>query len=350
MQLVQGRLKKVTAEFESNGSFAMTYKGQKSDKGLVSGLLGWDPGDPRIPYSLEEAQRQGIDVVFEIKKFKADHPNTVRITLIDEFDEKVELTALSVGGGMVEIVEINGFACSVAGDFYELFVFFKDSEKELMDDVKKNLESMGVDIQYSHFSKVDNRGLINIKTEKPVPDTTVMELKKLNKVTQVKQVAPVLPVISRRSSEVPFRTASKMLEIARENHMQLWEIATFYEAGRSGWSKEEVFSKMKQIATIMTSSVQTGLDGKMKMEGILRPQSMLIGKAEEKGTLIPVGAINTVISWAMAVLEVNSSMGIVVAAPTAGSCSVLPGAVLGTAEPWVLVMMRRPKHYLRQVV
>jgi L-serine dehydratase len=40
---------------------------------------------------------------------------------------------------------------------------------------------------------------------------------------------------------------------------------------------------------------------------------------------------NTIIMYVSAIMEVKSSMGVIVAAPTAGSCGALPGAIIGMA-------------------
>jgi len=80
-QLVTGRIKSVRIEFPPESSFAATYRDQCSDRGFVGGLLGWDPGDGRIPNSLTIASDQDIKMDFEIVEFSFNHPNTARLTL-----------------------------------------------------------------------------------------------------------------------------------------------------------------------------------------------------------------------------------------------------------------------------
>jgi L-serine dehydratase len=45
--------------------------------------------------------------------------------------------------------------------------------------------------------------------------------------------------------------------------------------------------------------------------------------------LVEGDIMNTVIMYTSAMMEVKSSMGVIVAAPTAGSCGALPGAIIG---------------------
>jgi L-serine dehydratase len=50
------------------------------------------------------------------------------------------------------------------------------------------------------------------------------------------------------------------------------------------------------------------------------------------GKLLDGGALNRIILYVTALMEVKSSMGVIVAAPTAGACAALPGAVVAMAE------------------
>jgi L-serine dehydratase len=52
----------------------------------------------------------------------------------------------------------------------------------------------------------------------------------------------------------------------------------------------------------------------------------------EGGALLDAGMLNLMILYVTALMEVKSAMGIIVAAPTAGSCGALPGAVVGAAD------------------
>lgn len=96
------------AEITLYGSFADTYRGHGTDLALIGGLLDYETDDPRIPDAAEEAEALGVEIAFLTSKDKADHPNTVRITLSSDTRE-VSMMGASIGGGNVEIVNVNQF-------------------------------------------------------------------------------------------------------------------------------------------------------------------------------------------------------------------------------------------------
>ena len=50
------------------------------------------------------------------------------------------------------------------------------------------------------------------------------------------------------------------------------------------------------------------------------------------GRLLNGGTLNRIVLYVTALMEVKSSMGVIVAAPTAGACAALPAAVIAMAE------------------
>jgi L-serine dehydratase len=131
--------------------------------------------------------------------------------------------------------------------------------------------------------------------------------------------------------EVPFLTAGEMLEFNRERGLSLWELALQYESQRAGIPKEEVFEKMKVLAGYMEAAVSTGIKGTRYADRILHSQSPAYKTKMDQGQLLGGDLTNRIIMYSSAVMEVKSAMGLIVAAPTAGSCGTIPGAVLGTA-------------------
>ncbi|MDR0921829.1 MAG: L-serine ammonia-lyase, iron-sulfur-dependent subunit beta [Lactobacillales bacterium] len=90
-------------------SFAKTYRGHGTDIALVGGILGMDPDDERLADSLKLAHEQGVEVAFIINKTeRADHPNTARL-IVKKGNRKLSVTGISIGGGNIQVTELNGF-------------------------------------------------------------------------------------------------------------------------------------------------------------------------------------------------------------------------------------------------
>ncbi|MGX7329880.1 L-serine ammonia-lyase, iron-sulfur-dependent subunit beta [Enterococcus bulliens] len=93
-------------------SFAKTYRGHGTDIALVGGLLGMEPDDPRLGDSLKLAYESGMEVLFTPKKEKAEHPNMVQM-IVSKGTRKLSVTGISIGGGNIQISEVNGFKLSL---------------------------------------------------------------------------------------------------------------------------------------------------------------------------------------------------------------------------------------------
>lgn len=89
-------------------SFAKTYRGHGTDIALVGGLLGMEPDDDRIADSLKIAHEAGMQVAFIPKNDSADHPNLVKLVLKGN-GRTLSCTGISIGGGAIQISELNGF-------------------------------------------------------------------------------------------------------------------------------------------------------------------------------------------------------------------------------------------------
>lgn len=100
--------------FHLHNSFAKTYKGHGTDKALVAGIMGMDTDNPDIKRSLEIAHQKGIKIYWDIlKDSNAPHPNTVKIS-VKKADKSMSVTGVSIGGGNIQVTELNGFSVSLS--------------------------------------------------------------------------------------------------------------------------------------------------------------------------------------------------------------------------------------------
>jgi len=136
------------------------------------------------------------------------------------------------------------------------------------------------------------------------------------------------------------KSGADLLRICAEDNLSLSEVACKYEMKKNDVSKDEVYEKMLFTYAQMKKSIQEGMKkedsgyeirGKMfKDYGLLMDQYIASNK-----TFLGERSARAV-AYAVSVMEVNCSMGRVVASPTAGSCGVLPAAILSAAETYGL--------------
>ncbi len=98
-------------------------------------------------------------------------------------------------------------------------------------------------------------------------------------------------------------------------------------------SEEELYESMLTSLTVMRESAKKGLDKNLKsVSGLTGGDAYKMHKAVESGTNICGKVFGTAMVNAIAVSETNACMGKIVAAPTAGSCGILPAAILAIAD------------------
>ena len=322
--LMDENIRDILIEFDPNGSLATTHKSQGSDMGLFGGFLGWEAFDERLPESDKHIVTAGINISINICDIQAMHPNTYKITLANNKETR-KLIAISTGGGMIEVIEIDGATVSMAGDYFETLIYCKSPEA-IIPFVKASISFDEIQIRKADLS------FIEIKSRSFPNDIICKELLAMEGVTAIKFLKPVLPVLARKNMQVPFITCNQMMEYNKGKNKMLWQLAVDYECARGNISGDEVFEKMRSIVQIMGNAIQTGLKGTHYTDRILGSQSVQFKEKMDADKLVGGDANNRIIMYVSAMMEVKSSMGVIVAAPTAGSCGALPGALFGTAH------------------
>ena len=330
-QSLNNDVKKVIVDFDVNGSLAESHDGHGTDMGFVSGIMGMPVTDPRVMDYAELAQKAGIEVDFRILDYGAEHPNNYRISAYGTGGQHHDWEAVSVGGGMVEMRKYDGFDVSIAGDFYDLLITLDASETDA-EDFRKAAVSLFPVFETMDVKTADGKMLFDIKFS-GAPDMNAVGILRMEKgIECIVLTEPILPTRSCAECGVPFLSASELLEMNSRDRRELWEFAAMYESRRGGTTEEDVFRKMQDIVSVMENSIGEGLRGTEYKDRILGRQAFMIDEGEKKEALVPCGILNTVIKYITAIMEVKSSMGVIVAAPTAGSCGCLPGTLIGVGR------------------
>ncbi|MFZ7946605.1 MULTISPECIES: L-serine ammonia-lyase, iron-sulfur-dependent subunit beta [Bacillaceae] len=167
------------------GSFAKTYKGHGTDFAIVAGLLDLDTFDERMPKALSIAKEMGLEVVFQTEEAVTDHPNTVKINLYDEKDE-LEMVGISIGGGTIEITELNSFPLKLSGEHPAILVVHQD-RFGIISAVTSILSKYEINIGHMEVSRLEKgeMALMVIEVDQKIEGTVIEELEQLANVKQV---------------------------------------------------------------------------------------------------------------------------------------------------------------------
>ncbi len=310
--LMDGDISSVLIEFDREGSLPTTHDSQGSDMGLFGGLLGWEADDERLPHSLQTFEDSGALQNIVTVDVGDPHPNTYRLTLTNS-REKHSVIAISTGGGMMEVHSIDGISLHMDGGYHETLLWVHPTTELSFDGMEVISHAAGeqklLQVRGDHFPEVP-----------------------AGVATMVKHLSPVLPVPSRKEIKLPFTSCAEMLEWDGNKKTPVWKLAVAYEMARGNFTEEEVIDRMKHIVRILRRSIASGIAGTSYEDRVLHHQSGRFAELMKAGRLLNGGALNRIVLYVTALMEVKSSMGVIVAAPTAGACAALPGAVIAMAE------------------
>ncbi|MCG7408070.1 L-serine ammonia-lyase, iron-sulfur-dependent subunit beta [Paenibacillus sp. ACRRX] len=167
------------------GSFAETFKGHATDVALIAGLLDYDTNDPRLPEAPKYAEEAGVEVNITTEEAVPEHPNTARILMKDDQDE-MEVVGISIGGGKVEICELNGFQLNLSGQSPAILVVNHD-RFGVIAGVTNILSQQQVNIGNMKVSRKEKgkMALMVIETDEMMNEVIIDEIRKLPGVSRV---------------------------------------------------------------------------------------------------------------------------------------------------------------------
>lgn len=134
-------------------------------------------------------------------------------------------------------------------------------------------------------------------------------------------------------TDYTFRRGDELLALCKRERCAIGEAMLRREIEQSERTREELLAEMKKNLDTMRASVREGLKGGFRsISGLTGGDAAALSlRAEDESTLSGTGMLNAVAA-SMAVVEVNASMGRIVAAPTAGASGILPGTLLTSAK------------------
>lgn len=176
------------AKISLYGSFAQTYKGHGTDVAIIGGLLDFDTFDERIIGSISIAQTNGMEITFIEEEAIPEHPNTAKISIGDDQGE-LELVGISIGGGKIEITELNGFELRLSGHHPAILVVHNDRFGAIAS-VSNILASHELNIGHMEVSRKEKGmlALMTIEVDQNIDDLVIKELEALDHVVKVAKI------------------------------------------------------------------------------------------------------------------------------------------------------------------
>ena len=130
-----------------------------------------------------------------------------------------------------------------------------------------------------------------------------------------------------------FYSGQDLLKKCQENKLPISDIMKIREITTGSLSPEQVDNKLKTALSIMKQSATKPLTNPGKsIGGLIGGEAKKVAEHGATDDCVCGSMLSKAISYSMAELEVNASMGLIVAAPTAGSAGVIPGVLLALAN------------------
>ncbi len=127
-----------------------------------------------------------------------------------------------------------------------------------------------------------------------------------------------------------FESFAEWKRYAEESKQSLVEVVLEYERTQKNRTNEQIYDGLNRAWEVMKDAVHTGLTEEMTS------RSGMINNGAKKVYNYPTPVLSkefqNLISRALAAKEVNSCMGRVVAAPTAGASGIMPGVLFTVQE------------------
>ena len=181
----------VEVTFLLHGSFAKTYKGHGTDRALVAGILGMEPSDERLRNSIDIAKDAGIKFLFKEADLGDVHPNTVKFIIRTSNNKYCEVMGSSVGGGNIQIIEVNDNEVDFSGMYETLIVAHKDVPG-IINSVTSILYSENINVAFMRVFR-NHKGqeaIMIFEMDNKVNDHVIEKIKNIELVHNVISISP----------------------------------------------------------------------------------------------------------------------------------------------------------------
>lgn len=130
-----------------------------------------------------------------------------------------------------------------------------------------------------------------------------------------------------------FKTGKELLELCRRESLPISEVMRRRETEEGGLARAEAENRMQRALEIMRNAAARPIGHPVpSMGGLIGGEAQKLHRHADQGACACGTLLSRAMMYAVAVLETNASMGLIVAAPTAGSAGVVPGVLLALQD------------------
>ena len=130
-----------------------------------------------------------------------------------------------------------------------------------------------------------------------------------------------------------FKNANELLALCEEKNLPVSEIMRIREIELGETAADIVNKKMTRVLEIMKDAAFSPIKQPVKsMGGLIGGEARKLSLHAQNNEGLCGDLLQKAITYAMATLETNASMGLIVASPTAGSAGIVPGLMLAMQE------------------
>ncbi len=323
-------------EFSLFNSFSYTYQGHGTDRALLAGIMGLATDDKRIRTAFDLAKERGISYRFIAAGDDASlHPNTVDIAMEGNGGEQLVVRAVSLGGGRVRASRIDGVDVDITGEYDTLFISH-DDQPGVLSQLTSLLAEIKINIAFMRsYRTVRGAGAYTVFEMDNLPNPDALKLVRnlpfVRTATLINIPGSGRPATG-EAEEAEISSGRRLLELCSEMNCSIGTLARLREELLEG--PHVAAASMDRIIEVMRDETTQPIEHPIKsIGGLIGGEAKMVANANKSFACGLMGTVQTdAVTRAMAVLERSASMGVIVAAPTAGSAGVVPGCLFAVAN------------------
>lgn len=300
-QLLDEKPLTLTLNMAVGGGYADTFYSMQSDLATLAGFLGKDLDSYPLTRAYQDAAAEGLNAAFHFVDTLPIDPSELAEIAVAGLTRRLALTGVSLGGGEIEITELNGQKVSIDGKTYCLAGWDADG------------------------------GITLLQQSTPFSPEAVSELAQRPGILHVSKADPIFPFPAAEAPRVPYSNAAEMFAYAEESQLPLWKIALEYEQAVTGAQESELLAFADQVYGLCQQSIAGGADPANSFTGVTVPKASAYQKALEDDRLFSLGAADQGCLDAMRIMEYSNGHGTIVCMPTGGSSGIIPAAIFSAA-------------------